>query len=175
MALRTLASVVLAGAMAIGTPALAAEPERACTAPGALSTDLLDWAMLGFRDAAATPQALATAKLAPREAVHGHLQPADTVRLVRASEKPAAPGTYSGMWQIAVARPGTWRVVLGTRAWIDMIGPDGKPVASAAHEMGPACTGIRKIVDFALQPGTHTIQIVGSTGPDATIMVIPKS
>ena len=175
MAMRAWVILVLAGAAAIGTPVLAAEPERVCTAPGALSPDLQNWAMLGFRDAAATARGLAAARLVPGEAVHGHLQPADTVRLIHTPEKAAAPGTYSGMWQITVASPGTWRVVLGTRAWIDMIGPDGQPVASAAHEMGPACTGIRKIVEFPLQAGTHTIQIVGSVGPDATIMVVPKS
>lgn len=165
--------LALIGAAAIATRAQAAEPEPACTLPGQLTPELLGWSMLGFRDAAATPAALAKASLAPGEAVLGHMAPSAEVHLVRAPEKPAAPGTYSGMWQIATRAAGTWRVVLGTRAWIDVVGADGKSVASVAHSMGPACTGIRKMVDFPLSTGTWTIQITGSPVRDGIVMVIP--
>ena len=68
-----------------------------------------------------------------------------------------------------MTRPGTYRVALGAGAWVDML-RDGKAIASTAHGHGPACSGIRKIVDFPLTPGSYVLQLAGS--PDANIPVL---
>jgi hypothetical protein len=72
---------------------------------------------------------------------------------------------------VAPAR-GTYRVVLGSRAWIDLVTARGTPVPSAAHSMGPACTGIRKMVDFALGAGSYTIQLSGNAEQAISVLVI---
>lgn len=76
-----------------------------------------------------------------------------------------------GTLAIAVAKPGMYRVALGSGAWVDLV-QDGKPVASKAHAHGPRCSGIRKTVDFALEPGNYTIQLSGSAEDTVAMMVV---
>ncbi len=61
----------------------------------------------------------------------------------------------------------------GWGAWIDVV-RDGKPLESIAHGHGPACSGIRKIVDFALQPGRYLVSIDGNEAPEVSILVAAK-
>lgn len=68
---------------------------------------------------------------------------------------PATPGAAVTL-EIAVA--GIYGVAIDTGAWID-ISRDGQALRSTAHEHGPACTTIRKIVDFQLEPGRYTIML----------------
>ncbi|PZO77611.1 MAG: hypothetical protein DI632_08755 [Sphingomonas hengshuiensis] len=59
---------------------------------------------------------------------------------------------------------------MGGGAWIDVVdGTHG--VASVDHGHGPACSGIRKMVDFDLPAGTHVVQITGSREDSLTMMV----
>jgi hypothetical protein len=83
----------------------------------------------------------------------------------------ATADANGGTLAIAVAKPGTYRVALGGSAWVDLV-QDGKPVASKAHGHGPRCSGIRKIVDFALEPGNYTIQLSGSADDTVALMVV---
>ena len=48
---------------------------------------------------------------------------------------------------------------------------DGKSVLSTAHAPGPACTGIRKTVQFPLQPGKYVLQISANADPAIDVMV----
>lgn len=72
-----------------------------------------------------------------------------------------APGSYAGLVMFQIARPGTYRVALGQKAWVDVVrGRAG--MASSAHAMGPRCTGIAKLVDFPLRPGRYVLQLTGA-------------
>nr|WP_179220809.1 hypothetical protein [Sphingomonas laterariae] len=44
----------------------------------------------------------------------------------------------------------------------------GQQIATA-H--GPACSGVRKMVDFRLKAGRHVLQIAGSASPAIALMV----
>jgi hypothetical protein len=42
---------------------------------------------------------------------------------------------------------------------------------STAHAPGPPCTGIRKTVQFVLQPGGYVLQISANADPDIAVMI----
>ena len=65
-----------------------------------------------------------------------------------------------------------YRIALGSGAWIDLIS-NGKPVISIAHGHGPACTGIRKMVDFDLKPGHYTLQISANADQQTSLLIAP--
>ena len=69
-----------------------------------------------------------------------------------------------------VARAGTYRVALGTSAWIDVVRA-GRALPSQAHGHGPACTGIRKIVDFRLTPGRYVLQLSGTMATTLPVLI----
>ena len=48
---------------------------------------------------------------------------------------------------------------------------DPAAAVSVAHGRGPACSGIRKMVDFALEPGLYVLQIAGNGGPSLPVMI----
>ncbi|HEX8555674.1 MAG TPA: homogentisate 1,2-dioxygenase, partial [Sphingomonas sp.] len=69
-----------------------------------------------------------------------------------------------------VASAGTYRVALDSAMWIDVVAGTAA-IASTTHGHGPACSGVRKMVDFALRPGRYVIQLSGSAKPQAVVMV----
>ena len=81
-----------------------------------------------------------------------------------------AGGTFGGTAGFDVVDPGTYRVAIGTAIWIDVL-QGSSAVRSTAHAPGPACTGVRKTVDFMLTPGHYTLQFSGSTTPSVTFQV----
>jgi hypothetical protein len=84
--------------------------------------------------------------------------------------KPSVAASYGGMVEIDVQEAGTYRVALGSAAWIDLV-HDRQAVTSSAHSHGPDCTGIRKIVDFPLAPGRYTLQVSANGEPQTTLLV----
>lgn len=73
---------------------------------------------------------------------------------------------FGGMIPIDVKKPGRLVVALDAGAWIDLV-RDGAALKSAAHNHGPPCTGIRKLVEFDVKPGRYLLQIVNA--PTASI------
>ena len=100
------------------------------------------------------------------------LQSVDGVTLLPLPRKPA-PGTFGGVYHVTIATAGTYRVALQNAGWIDLV-RDGKSLTSVGHTEGPTCSGIRKIVDFALQPGTYTLQLSGAKTPQMRILIAAK-
>lgn len=98
------------------------------------------------------------------------LAPITEVDYEVAPERPAPPASFGGIVSFEVAQAGTYRVGLDGPAWIDIV-RDGALVASIAHGRGPECSGIRKIVDFPLQPGRYLLQVSGNPEPRITAMV----
>lgn len=168
----TLAALALA--MGLAQPASAADEAPACTAAGTLPADLAAWSMLAYHDAAASPAGLSAARLTPGETARMTLLPSAQVAYPVRQAKPAAAGTFGGLMQLVVPKAGTYRLVLGTHGWISVIAANGREVASIAHAMGPACTGIRKMVDFALAAGTYTLQLSQSPEPATSVLVVRR-
>ncbi len=134
----------------------------ACTATAAPPAGLEAWSrpielsgILGFSVGAATKIPLSNAALPI------------------APERPAAAGTFSQVLGFRIEKVGTYRVALSAGAWIDVV-RDGKPLTSTAHMEGAACSGIRKIVDFDLAPGTYTLQLSGAKVQEMTVLIAPK-
>lgn len=72
----------------------------------------------------------------------------------------------------AIRKAGTYQVGLGNGAWIDVV-RGGKALASSKHGHGPACTGLRKMVSFALTPGTYVLQLASMPAAETRVMIVP--
>lgn len=121
----------------------------------------------------AQPRAIdvgADAVLSPGVAVRAKLVPQSTLRFAVKPEKPGDAASHGGIFRFVTTQPGRYRVALSSGAWIDVV-DGGRSVASVGHGHGPACSGIRKMVDFDLPAGTHIVQIAGSRADDLTMMV----
>ena len=151
-------------------PVAGQTPAPACSTPGALPPELAGWASPRPLTAATTGKELGLATLPLGAAVRTSLAPTPRVAFVVTPEHQPAADTRSGLFVITVIESGTYRIALGAPAWIDVLA-DGKPVASIAHGHGPACTGVRKLVDFSLRPGRYVLQVSGTTEAALTLMV----
>ncbi len=88
--------------------------------------------------------------------------------------KPAAAGSFAGLFTLSIVTAGTYSIALSNGAWIDVAPSGGPALASVAHGHGPACTTIHKVVDFALQPGAYVVQVSGAQTSPVVIEVAPK-
>lgn len=158
--------------LALGLPVCAtAQPVQAsCAAPVKPEGELAAWAQPSTLHAAGNGKALASASLAIGQAARVELLETPSVHYALRPEKPGGSVSYGGMIRVSVAEAGTYRVALGSGAWIDMVA-DGKAAVSTAHGHGPECTGIRKIVNFALEPGDYTLQIAANGTAETTVLV----
>lgn len=155
---------LFAAALAASSPALAQmpamSPAPACTqveiAPGFEA-----WNMTG----GTTPAIGQPAGLTLAPAIGQNFTPP----LKRAPQV----GSYGGTVPFTILTAGVYRIALSQGAWIDVIGAVLTPVPSVAHNRGPACSGIAKIVDFALQPGTYQLQLSEAKAPAIKVMVAP--
>lgn len=89
---------------------------------------------------------------------------------VIAPAKPPTPGTFGGVFPFRIRTRGTYDIALSEAAWIDVV-DRGSAMTSTAHRRGPPCTGIHKIVTFALPPGTYRLQISGSANHSTTAAI----
>lgn len=127
------------------------------------------WGGNGTLTAATASAEFATARLTLNQAANVTLHPVSEVRFAAPPEKRGDASSYGGMLELHVREAGTYRISLSSGAWIDVV-KDGAVIASTAHGHGADCSGLRKMVSFALQPGRHVIQISGNK--DDTIRVI---
>ncbi|MEP9401421.1 hypothetical protein [Sphingomonas sp. VNH70] len=150
---------------------LAALQAPACPAtPAPLPASLTGWSVAP--PIAAGRGAEAAAAVPIGRSVRATLTPQSAVRFAVAPARPGAADARGGVFAVTVVKAGRYRVALGTAAWIDVVA-GGRSLASVAHGHGPACSGIRKMVDFDLSPGRHLIQIAGSADPAVTLLVTP--
>ena len=73
---------------------------------------------------------------------------------------------FGGMIPIEVKKAGRLIVALDAGAWIDLV-QGGAVVKSVTHGHGPACSGIRKMVEYDVTQGRYQLQIVNA--PTASI------
>jgi hypothetical protein len=145
-------------------PAMAQSPPSppACAAANSgLPAALAAWIKTTDLDSATSANSLSQARLAPGGAVRLRLSPTMNVGFLIAPEKAPAPGSQGGLLTVSVRKAATYRIALSAGAWIDVV-KDGQSQTATAHGHGPACTSIRKMVDFALTPGDYVIQISGA-------------
>lgn len=107
------------------------------------------------------------ANIVPGQAVLVSLHPA---KLLTLSPTPQSVTGHGGTLTLNVTAPGSYRVAIGGKAWVDLI-RDGKALVSTAHAHGPRCTGIGKMVDYTLSPGRYTVQLTGSDAQDMALLV----
>lgn len=98
------------------------------------------------------------------------LQPTDAVQWANRPAREPKPNTRGGVAKFKIDAAGTYQVGISDRSWIDVVGSKG-PVTSIGHGHGPACSGITKIVRFKLSPGDYTLQLSGSTEPEAKVLI----
>lgn len=162
-------TIALCLASAAGAQQTAPRPDCSATTP-ALPPELAGWSSSVPRTAATSAGATSRASLSLGQAAQLRLMPTAAVRYALPPEKPGKPASHGGLASFTVATPGTYRVALGAGAWVDVV-RDGKAVASVAHGHGPACSTIRKMVDFKLTPGRYLLQVAGNADPVIPVMV----
>lgn len=142
-------------------------------------------ALLLLQAAPAAPQCAATdtalpANLSGWTAPGGEFGVNKAARL-QTGELGKFPGVPAGakpggavMIGFKVEAAGRYGVALDQRGWIDVVpgATGGDALKSVAHGHGPACSTIRKIVRFDLQPGLYRLYLTGLDMPDATVMLV---
>ncbi len=151
-----------------------APSQAACTAQAGLAAPFASWSSRRALAAAGSLEDLGTARLTLGTAVDAQLLPTGAVRYPLRPEKPGGSVSHGGLFSFHVASPGRYRVALGSAAWIDVVG-GGQALVSVAHGHGPACSGIRKIVDFTLAPGDYTLQVSANAEATMGLLVTPVS
>lgn len=144
----------------------AAQPAKEeCAAPVAPTGALAPWADPSPLSSAKEPTASA-----PLHVGHSALLSLHPAGEVRFPVTPGKTGGNGGLAEVTIEEAGNYRVALSTPAWVDLVA-DGKALTSTAHGHGPKCTSIRKVVDFALTPGRHTVMISANPGPQTQVLV----
>lgn len=167
---------VMAGVLAMAAAGVRAQEPMAgmampgCTAtPAPLPPELAGWAARASLSAAADVHGIGAAQLEIGQGADVALLPTPSVTYPLRPGKPGGSVSHGGLLGFTVKQAGSYRVALGSGAWIDLV-RGGKPVESAAHGHGPDCTGVRKMVDFPLKPGRYILQIAGNG--EATLPVL---
>lgn len=130
-----------------------------------LPPELASWKNLSYVGSAKNSQELGNASLTVNSASFVGLLPTPKIQYVARPMNEGGTVSYGGLFQITIKESGVYRVVLGNASWIDLV-KDGKAALSVAHNGGPVNSGIRKMVDYALEAGTYTLQL--SAGADST-------
>lgn len=135
--------------------------------PVDLPPELAAWTSRKPLLAARDTRSLSGARIDPGKAIEGGLRPTSEMRYAQRPEKPGGSVSFGGLYTFSVADAGSYRVALGAAAWVDVVkagakAGNGAVMTSTAHGHGPDCSGIRKMVDFTLQPGTYLLQISGN-------------
>ena len=143
----------------------------ACPAtPAALPAELASWSDPSAMAAATDPVAVAGAGLVIGQAVDLALAPTPKVKYALRPERPGGSVSHGGLAAFQIETAGIYRVAIDSAAWLDVVS-DGKSLESVSHGHGPDCSGVRKMVDFNLQPGVYVLQIVGNGTPTVRVLV----
>jgi hypothetical protein len=131
---------------------------------------LAGWTSKTDITSASKADGLAQAALTIDHGANVTLHPTREVSYVAQPDKPGGSVASGGLLAVSIATAGTYQVNLSSGAWIVLL-QDGKAVLSTAHAPGPACTGIRKTVQFPLQPGRYVLQLSANADPTIHVMV----
>lgn len=168
-------------AVSVALPALAAPAKKTpakaetCPAKPVLPAELADWSrnisaktIYGYgepRDIGWPALGAARTELS--------LHKAESLRYWVAPEREPDVFKFGGMVPIDVKKPGRLIVALDSGAWIDLV-RDGHVVKSVTHGHGPACSGIRKMVEFDVEQGRYLLQIVNAPSDKIRAMAVMR-
>lgn len=176
MHLNSLLPLPLLIVLGCATPVLAQMPmgqeAATCSAPVELPTELQSWRSPAALKAGVDRKTAVKAALTAGQAVTLALSPTPKIAYPVRPAKPGGSVSFGGLASFTVAQAGTWRVALGTGAWVDVV-KDGAAATSIAHGHGPDCSGVRKMVDYSLEPGVYTLQIAANGEDKLTVLVTP--
>lgn len=161
----------LALALLLATPQSMAMPMQTapCTGgPTALPAGMGGWAQAQPAKAAARGEAAPALTLGT--GITATLLPMSKITFAIRPEKPGDSTSNGGIFAFVVPTAGRYRIALGAAAWIDVL-RGITPATSVAHGHGPACSTVRKMVDFDLQPGRYLLQVAGSDAASLRLMV----
>ncbi|TCM20452.1 hypothetical protein EDF56_102113 [Novosphingobium sp. PhB165] len=165
-----LAALLASGAAGAQEMANVVPDPIACpSTPVALPPELSAWNSRTTLVAAGDAHGLTAARLEVGKAVDGGLRATPEVHFALRPEKPGGSVSFGGIFAFTITEPGKYRVALGSAAWIDVV-KGGAAVSSIAHGHGPDCSGIRKMVDFTLEPGDYQLQI--SANPESRLPLL---
>jgi hypothetical protein len=175
MGFRTSVAVTLVSMALLGAPALAQRPNTVppdtCTAKAAPPPSMAAWSTPSPLPAARSEADLPKARLQIGKAVQASFAPVADVKFRVPPEKADGPATYGGLYALTITEQGVYRIAASAAPWMDVF--DGTtPAKSARFGHGPACTGIGKMVEFPLQPGTYLVQFSESLQPTTEILVV---
>jgi len=146
--------------------ALAAPAPQACPASFAYTAPFAAW-----------PAARASAAPLIGQAVDIVPAPVAQAKFVTPPDRAAKPGTGAIVAGFAVKTAGVYRIAVGGPGarpkgiWID-VAANGQTLRSVAHQEGPACSNIAKVVDFDLPAGHYTLQLAGIADPAQLVRVL---
>ncbi len=168
MGFRIIAMVLAAALPAAAFAAPAAKPGASCSAAASLAPELADWARTASNktiyaygaDLAAAWSALGAAR------TQLSLHRFESLRYAAAPGRKPDVYKFGGMVPVDVKTSGRLTVALSAGAWIDLV-RDDRIVQSATHGHGLACSGIGKVVEYDVTPGSYLLQIVNA--PTASI------
>lgn len=165
-----LAAVILSLATPFAAAAQTHEGHEACAAMNqAVPAGWTDRLAL---TAAAADGAAGAAVLRLGQSAAARLKPAAEVTYPVALKRAAAEPAYGGLFELNIPTAGTYRLSLSEPAWVE-VAEAGVLVVSSAHAHGPACSTLRKMVDFPLKAGRHVVEIAGSPNPEMVLMAAP--
>lgn len=169
----TLLALIFGGMpAALSAQGMAADSEAACPAtPAPLPSELAGWAASApLAAATSVDTAAAAATVTPGKAVELALKPTPQITYAKRPEQPGGSVSHGGMVALDVARAGVYRVAISTGAWLDVVS-GGEALQSINHGRGPACSGVRKMVDFRLEAGRYIVQIAANGTPSIRLLV----
>jgi hypothetical protein len=170
---RKILTLAFSPLLLVAAPSMAQEHQHeasSCDAPGELPASLENWRDVAPLKAAGDRKSLRAARLTPGQAAKVSLLQTPKVAYPVRPAKPGGTVSYGGMLSFSVGEEGVWRVALGAAPWVDVV-KDGVALPSVAHGHGPECTGIRKMVDYHLSPGTYTLQVAANGTDTVAVMV----
>jgi hypothetical protein len=171
------AIAVLAAAFAAASPALAqgkkpnTVPPDTCTAKAPPPAEMAGWTSPAVLPAARSEADIGIATLTPGKAITAGFAPVAQVRYRVPPAKADGPATFGGLYALKVTEAGNYRVASSAAPWMDVFPAGGStPIRTVRFGHGPACTGIGKMVEFALQPGDYLLQFSESLTADPELM-----
>ncbi|MFV0644153.1 MAG: homogentisate 1,2-dioxygenase [Sphingomonadaceae bacterium] len=168
--IRTAIFILSCGFLA-SAPVLAQEQATpTCTAVAAPPAELAGWSRSVSLSSASSSYAARKVRLKAGESAILALHETENMRYAAPLKKQSEANSFGGLARIDVREAGTYRIALGSRAWVDIVSGQ-TAITSIAHSHGPDCTGIRKMVDFPLTPGRYNVQIADSEQPEIKLLV----
>lgn len=183
MSLRTGATVTFVFLALAASPALAqgqsagkkpnTVPPDTCTAKAAPPAEMAGWTSPAALPAARSEADIAKAAVTPGKAITSGFAPVAQVKYRVPPEKADGPATFGGLYALKIAEAGNYRVASSAAPWMDVFAAGSTaPAKTVRFGHGPACTGIGKMVEFALQPGDYLLQFSESLTADPELMVV---